>query len=84
MHEGHRERMRDKLFAHGEKLTDCEILEILLIGYLYAIDGCAIRYVSLFKASYAYPPALCRGATPICLKELIFYVQCGYCWCPVG
>ena len=30
MHEGHRERMRDKLFAHGEKLTDCEILEILL------------------------------------------------------
>lgn len=30
MHEGHRDRMRSKLFEHGEKLTDCEILEILL------------------------------------------------------
>ncbi len=34
MHEGHRERMRDKLVAHGEKLTDCEILEILLFDVI--------------------------------------------------
>ncbi len=32
MHEGHRDRMRSKLFEHGEKLTDCEILEILLFN----------------------------------------------------
>lgn len=30
MHEGHRERMRRRLFSHGESLTDCELLEILL------------------------------------------------------
>lgn len=34
MHEGHRDRMRSKLFANGEKLTDCEILEILLFDVI--------------------------------------------------
>ncbi len=35
MHEGHRERMRDKLFADEGSLTDHELLEILLY---YCID----------------------------------------------
>ena len=30
MHEGHRERIRERLFSHGESLTDHELLEILL------------------------------------------------------
>lgn len=32
MHEGHRERMRERLFAHGGSLTDHELLEIALFG----------------------------------------------------
>ena len=30
MHEGHRERMRDKLFTDADAVTDHELLEILL------------------------------------------------------
>ncbi len=30
MHEGHRERMRERLLSADESLTDCELLEILL------------------------------------------------------
>lgn len=30
MHEGHRDRMRDRLLSADESLTDCELLEILL------------------------------------------------------
>ena len=30
MHEGHRERLREKLESHGEALTDIQILEMAL------------------------------------------------------
>lgn len=34
MHEGHRERMRERLYLHGKSLTDCELLEILLYDFI--------------------------------------------------
>ena len=30
MHEGHRERMRERLYFHGDSMSDHELLEILL------------------------------------------------------
>ena len=34
MHEGHRERMYERLFGHGESFTDCELLETLLFNFI--------------------------------------------------
>ena len=34
MHEGHRERMYERLYEHGESFTDCELLETLLYNFI--------------------------------------------------
>lgn len=47
MHEGHRERMRKRLFEHGSSLTDHELFEILLFEHIPRKDTNPVAHALL-------------------------------------
>ncbi len=47
MHEGHRERMRRRLFEHGNSLTDHELFEILLYEHIPRKDTNPVAHALL-------------------------------------
>ena len=47
MHEGHRERMRRRLFEHGSSLTDHELFEILLFEHIPRKDTNPVAHALL-------------------------------------
>ena len=68
MHEGHRERIRERLFSHGGSLTDHELLEVLLFDPISRRDTNPVAHAllesfggleSIFSAS---PRLLCAVA----------------------
>lgn len=68
MHEGHRERMRGKMFSHGDSLTDCELLEFILFDAIerkntnpiaHALLDCFGDLAGVFSAT---PRLLCTVA----------------------
>ena len=68
MHEGHRERMRERLLSADESLTDCELLEILLYDSIDRKNTNPIAhrlldsFIDLQHISYGTPRLLCMVA----------------------
>lgn len=47
MHEGHRERLREKMYSHGESLTDIQILEMILFDCISRKDTNPVAHALL-------------------------------------
>lgn len=47
MHEGHRNRLREKLYSHGDSLTDIEVLELILYNCISRKDTNPVAHALL-------------------------------------
>ena len=61
MHEGHRERLREKLVSHRESLTDIQALEMLLFNSISRKDTNPLAHDLLDSGSVAEPVAGYHG-----------------------
>lgn len=83
MHEGHRERMRERLVRHGDSLTDHELLEMLLFEVIGRKDTNPVAHQLLdsfcdLQGVFSAPPRLLCTVTGIGPRaaEFVYLVGC--------